>query len=251
VWNCSTARLEALSGVWADIALGVAGKQGRTAKMTRKEPTDWFISWPLLALGLVVLGVAAWASLRPVRSNQGASVPGGTPVPRLESTQAQVTAQPTQTVSTAQARSTAAPAMAPDFTLPALTGELVSLSDYAGKPVLINFWATWCFPCRIEMPTIQRVFDERKGAFVVLGVNMEETHAVIQPFVDELGLTFPILLDSDGLVTWQYEVIGLPTSVFVTSEGVYTRFIGPMDQDFIEEKLDEMDRLDMSNNTSN
>jgi len=212
--------------------------------MIRRELTNRLIKGGLLALGIGVLGFIIWIQAEHWQPNPDKPVQDRLSVPNPERATEQVMrVQPTETAQASQVTGSATPATTPDFTLPALSGELISLSDYAGKPVLINFWATWCPPCRIEMPAIQHVFDEQDGAFVVLAVNLEETHAVIQPFVDELGLTFPILLDSDGLVTWQYRVLGLPTSVFVTPEGtIYEQYIGPMDETFIKEMLAEMSK---------
>lgn len=224
------------------------GAEISTDYMARNELTDRFVRWGLLALGMSVLGFMTWLGIERWRPNGDQPVQDRTPLPSLEGDPEQVALeQPTETVQAPQVTGTATPVTAPDFALPALTGETISLSDYAGKPVLINFWATWCVPCRIEMPAIQRVFEERDGALVVLAVNLEETQRVIQPFVDELGLTFFILLDSDGLVTWQYDVLGLPTSVFVTPEGtIYRRYIGPMDETFIEETLAQIEKSDGS-----
>lgn len=221
--------------------------------MARNNTRDRPVRWGLLTLGIGVLVFIIWTGAERWRPSQAQPVQDSTSVPTLESDIEQAThTQPADTASTQEVSATATPAAAPDFTLPTLTGKMVSLSDYSGKPVLINFWATWCVPCRIEMPIIQRVYEKRDGSFVVLAVNLEETHAVIQPFVDELGLTFPILMDSDGLVTWQYRVLGLPTSVFVTPAGtIYREYLGPMEEAFIEETLDEMGKTDENSGTGN
>ncbi len=92
---------------------------------------------------------------------------------------------------------------APDFTLPTLDGTEVSLSQFHGQPVLINFWATWCIPCRQEMPELVRVYEARREkGFVVLGLNLtySDTLPDVQAFVNEFHMTFPVLLDKDGQV---------------------------------------------------
>lgn len=229
----------------------------RWDRMVRNDMRDRLIRWGLLALGIGALVFVIWISTERQFLNQAQpvqdSTPVSTPMPSpANNTQLATRIQPTETALTPEANTTATPAVAPDFTLPTPAGKMISLSDYSGKPVLINFWATWCVPCRSEMPTIERIYEERDGAFVVLGVNFEETQAAIQPFVKELGLTFPILMDSDDLVSWQYGVIGLPTSVFVTPGGmIYRQYIGPMDEAYIEETLDEMGKMDEGGSTGN
>lgn len=117
---------------------------------------------------------------------------------------------------------------APDFSLQTLAGENLSLAEFNGKPVLINYWASWCQPCRVEMPEIETAYQTYKNqGLVVLGIN--DTHqddlAEVKSFVNELKLSFPILLDQTGEVTEsRYGVIGLPTSVFIDRQGVI-RFI--------------------------
>ena len=109
---------------------------------------------------------------------------------------------------------------APDFTLKNLKGEQVSLSDFKGQPVLINFWATWCPPCRYEMPFIESAWQQYKDeGFVVLAVDVEEPISVVQRFVDNFGLTFPILLDYKGEVSDLYRLRAFPTSYFVGRDG--------------------------------
>jgi peroxiredoxin len=108
-----------------------------------------------------------------------------------------------------------------DFTLETLEGTEVSLEDLRGKVVLINFWATWCSPCRAEIPDIQAVYEERQqDGFVVLGVNVEESREQVQPFVDELNMTYPVLLDEGGRLLKMYRALGLPMSLIVDQDGV-------------------------------
>ncbi len=111
---------------------------------------------------------------------------------------------------------------APDFTLPDLASKPVRLADFQGKKaVLINFWATWCPPCREEMPTLERLSRSRRDAIEVLGVNVEPgSPAKVRAFVRELGVSFPILLDPDLAVGKLYRVRGLPTSFIVDREGI-------------------------------
>jgi len=110
---------------------------------------------------------------------------------------------------------------APDLTLQTLDGETVTLSDLRGQAVLSNFWASWCPPCRNEMPAIQQVYEEyRDEGFTVLAVNSQEQETRVAAFAGELGLTFPILIDRDGRVFDDYRVAALPTTFFVDRAGV-------------------------------
>jgi cytochrome c biogenesis protein CcmG/thiol:disulfide interchange protein DsbE len=112
-------------------------------------------------------------------------------------------------------------AFAPDFELFNLEGKEVQLSEFKGQPVLINFWATWCAPCRIEMPAIQDCFERlAENGFAVLTVNYDESLEEVQAFADELELTFDLLLDPGGEIQRRYRIRGYPTSLFVDSNGV-------------------------------
>ena len=116
---------------------------------------------------------------------------------------------------------------APDFFLRTLNGRSVRLSDYRGKTVVLNFWASWCPPCRREMPDFQTLWEERGPSgpddLVILAVNLlpEDTIAAAEGFVDEFGLTFPILLDtSRGEVSRRYGVQALPATFFIDRDGI-------------------------------
>ncbi|MBU5311440.1 TlpA family protein disulfide reductase [Tissierella carlieri] len=107
----------------------------------------------------------------------------------------------------------------PDFTLKNLDGEEVSLSDYRGKIVLINFWATWCTWCDKEMPDLQKLDDENDD-LVVLAVNVMEKQDVVKEYIDNGKYDFEVVLDEDGEITKTYLVSGFPTSYFVDEEGI-------------------------------
>lgn len=123
--------------------------------------------------------------------------------------------------------------VAPDFTLPTLDGETIRLSDLRGQPLLINFWASWCGPCRLEMPELIRVYEaHRAEGFVILALNdtSHDSLPAVKAFVEELQLPFPVLLDETGAVSTDlYQLRGLPTSVFINQEGVIVRtYLGIM-----------------------
>ncbi len=133
-------------------------------------------------------------------------------------------------------------AQAPDFTLKDLNGQEVTLSNFRGQPVLINFWATWCPPCRLEKPFLERAYEKYKEeGFVILAVNMRESEATVQAFVEQSGTTFTILLDKSGMVVSLYRVYAAPTSFFVDKEGIIIdRYMGPLTEQAIEKRLEQM-----------
>ena len=123
---------------------------------------------------------------------------------------------------------------APEVALTDLAGSTHRLSGYRGKAVLLNFWATWCVPCRTEMPSMERAYRLLKGqGLVVLAVSLDAGgRAPVDAFVKELGLTFPALLDPDGESSRTYRVFGLPTSFLIDRNGrLSAREIGARDWD--------------------
>ncbi|MEK4147700.1 TlpA disulfide reductase family protein [Robertmurraya sp. FSL W8-0741] len=131
---------------------------------------------------------------------------------------------------------------APSFAITTLDGEDVTLDDYKGKKVLLNFWATWCPPCRKEMPDMQQLYEEnRDDDFVVLAVNMtntEKKRSDVVQFVDHYQLTFPILMDENGKVAQQYEILSYPTSFFIDSDGVIRgKIVGEMSKEMMYKEM--------------
>ena len=108
---------------------------------------------------------------------------------------------------------------APAFTLKNLSGEDVSLSDYKGKIVLLNFWATWCGYCDMEMPDLQKL-DEENDDLVVLAIDVMEDRADVQDYITKGGYNFEVVLDEDGSLAQTYLVSGFPTSYFIDEEGI-------------------------------
>lgn len=109
---------------------------------------------------------------------------------------------------------------APTFTLKDLDGREVTLEDHRGKIVFLNFWATWCPPCRREMPSMEKLHREFKDrGFTMLAVDLREEHSKVKAFKGKLKLSFPILLDPDGTVGLMYAVRSLPTTYLIDREG--------------------------------
>ncbi len=113
------------------------------------------------------------------------------------------------------------PLTAHDFTVPGLTAASIRLSDFRGKVVLLNFWATWCSPCRVEMPAMERLYQRHKTeGFAVLGISVDrQGAAVVTPFAKSFKLTFPIGLDPRMDVAGSYGVVGLPSTFLISRTG--------------------------------
>ena len=108
----------------------------------------------------------------------------------------------------------------PDFFLPDPSGKKTSLKDFRGKLVLLNFWATWCVPCREEMPAMERLYQQYKSkGFVILAVNVKDDRKDALAFIKELKITYPVVLDPDGEVGLLYGAWGLPTTYLIGPKG--------------------------------
>jgi cytochrome c biogenesis protein CcmG, thiol:disulfide interchange protein DsbE len=132
---------------------------------------------------------------------------------------------------------------APDFTLESLDGgETISLSDYRGKAVVLNFWASWCQPCKQEAPLLQKAWERhRDEGLVVLGVDAQDLKSDARRFVERYGLTYPILHDRNGVTLGRFGYSGFPETWFVDREG---RLVGEhVVGEFSEEQLEENIRL--------
>lgn len=115
-----------------------------------------------------------------------------------------------------------------DFQLPNLSGVDVKLSDYRGQLVFLNFWATWCGPCRSEMPSMENVYNDLKDeGFVILAVDIAEDNKTVQSFVDELGISFPVVLDQTGEIGGVYDARSIPSTYLIGRDGnIIGRAIG-------------------------
>ncbi|MEK4086044.1 redoxin domain-containing protein [Psychrobacillus sp. FSL K6-1415] len=135
---------------------------------------------------------------------------------------------------------------APDFELVSLKGESVKLSDYKGKKVILNFWATWCPPCKAEMPHMQKFYEENKqDGIEILAVNLTDMDSgidSIESFVKDYGLTFKIPLDQQGDIGRQYQAFTIPTSYLIDSNGIISnKIVGPMDNEMMKSLTEEME----------
>jgi thiol-disulfide isomerase/thioredoxin len=138
--------------------------------------------------------------------------------------------------------------LAPDFTLQAVDGRTITLSDYTadgtpvvGTPVVLNFWATWCPPCRIEMPYFESVNQRYGGDVAILGLNQAESAAIIEAYARENNLTYPLLVDGDMKVNNLYGVLNLPTTIFIDGNGIVREvLIGTISRAVLEDRIDKL-----------
>lgn len=171
----------------------------------------------ILTLGLVAFSLV-WIGV-------SAILPGGTNTPGIAAPQAGF--------------------LAPEFTLTTLEGETISLSDLRGQAVLVNIWASWCIPCRSEMPAMQTMYEDYADqGFTILAVNAtsQDSRQDAADFVAENGLTFPILLDIDGIVGEQYRVSALPSSFFILPDGTIQEVVigGPMAEALLRTRIETL-----------
>lgn len=131
---------------------------------------------------------------------------------------------------------------APDFTLESIDGGTVTLADLHGKVVLVNIWATWCPPCRAEMPAIEAAYQRhRDQGFVVLAVNQRERRSAVVGFMRERELTFMALLDPDGAVGASYQASAIPSSFFIGRDGIIRSiYRGPLPRGVIDATVESL-----------
>ncbi|MCG7344398.1 redoxin domain-containing protein [Sporosarcina sp. ACRSL] len=136
----------------------------------------------------------------------------------------------------------------PDFELTTLDGEPLTLSELKGKKVVLNFWATWCPPCRAEMPHMQNYYKNsaEKENVEIVAINMTDSEArgvkVVQEFIDSYELTFPIPLDEKGVVGEAFQVFQLPTTYMLNTDGTIGQIVkGPMDEATMESLIQDLD----------
>lgn len=140
---------------------------------------------------------------------------------------------------------TSSTAAAPDFTIDTLTGETISLSDFKGKPVVVNFAASWCGPCEYEAPVLAAAYEKYKDQVVFIGIAVKDNESSQKAFAEKHGLTFPIGMDPAGNIGYQYQKAGkvsisaIPMTFFIDKEGnIATYWVGPLTESNIEMLID-------------
>lgn len=136
--------------------------------------------------------------------------------------------------------------MAPNFELETIDGETMKLSDLKGKKVILNFWATWCAPCRVEMPELQKFHEEYQDEVVIAAVNLtgsESKKEDVYEYIDKYKYTYSILLDENSQVSDTYQAISIPTTYFIGTNGKVQqpRKVGPMTYEFMEKMINSLD----------
>jgi cytochrome c biogenesis protein CcmG/thiol:disulfide interchange protein DsbE len=147
------------------------------------------------------------------------------------------------TVANYRARAEVENTPAPDFELPSLDGGTpIALSSFRGQVVVLNFWATWCAPCRLEAPGLRRVSERYRDRGVrFLGVDYRDDDAAGRAFVDEFHLPYPSVTDPSGSLAYDYELIGFPTTFIIDPVGtIRYRFVGYLDENVLEKALDDV-----------
>jgi cytochrome c biogenesis protein CcmG/thiol:disulfide interchange protein DsbE len=135
--------------------------------------------------------------------------------------------------------------LAPDFTLETMNGEKVTLSDLRGQVVIVNLWASWCGPCRLEMPAFKKIYEEYKErGLVILAVNStsQDTPSAVKAFVAKYQLPFTILMDYEGTVARLYKLSALPTTFFIGRDGVISRVVvgGPLAESTLRAEIESL-----------
>jgi peroxiredoxin len=131
-----------------------------------------------------------------------------------------------------------------DFKLKDLDGKELSLSDLKGKKVFLNFWATWCPPCKAEMPEIEKLYEETKDSdLVIVAVEIGEPLSTVKSFIDSNKYSFKVLLDSDQSVASKYNIASIPTSYFIDVDGnVISKNVGGMNIDQMKASIKALDK---------
>ncbi|SRR6478672_9317585 len=146
----------------------------------------------------------------------------------------------TETATTTQTNGLQIGAKAPDFELKTLTGETTKLSNFKGKKVMLNFWATWCPPCKAEMPEMEQFYKQGNKDVVILAVNIDPENDV-KGFVDKNGITFSIPMDTEGKVNSIYQILSIPTTYFIDRNGlIQNKYTGAMKLEMMKQFTDNI-----------
>jgi cytochrome c biogenesis protein CcmG/thiol:disulfide interchange protein DsbE len=139
---------------------------------------------------------------------------------------------------------TQAPAPAPNFELKDLNGKTVSLSAFRGHPVILDFWATWCGPCRVAIPFVERFYrTHKKEGLVALGLNIDDDTSTVYPFVQQMGMTYPVLYAAGTPAPELYEVEGIPSFILIDQNGMIVRRYEGFNPAMVDDWEQQFERL--------
>lgn len=128
---------------------------------------------------------------------------------------------------------------APEVVLEGFDGGTVRLADFAGQPLVVNFWASWCVPCLAEMPGFERVHQQHQGEVAFLGVNLADDPGAAEAVVDQTGISYPVARDPDGSAFEAFQAFGMPTTVFISPEGAIVElYTGELSAEALAERID-------------
>jgi thiol-disulfide isomerase/thioredoxin len=131
------------------------------------------------------------------------------------------------------------------FTAPLINSydskDSLTVNATINKPIIINFWASWCGPCRVEMKNVETIWKKYEGKVLIIGIATQDTKEAVENFVSDMNITYPISLDSSSSIAREYQISQIPTTIFVDSKGnIHKRSIGTISEEFIEKTLIEI-----------
>ncbi|HEX9026040.1 MAG TPA: TlpA disulfide reductase family protein [Clostridium sp.] len=190
----------------------------------------------LLALFLIGVSILTINSFNSSNSNTNSSV--------NNTNNKNITSKDNTSTQPTQVNPSAIKTKAIDFKLKDLNGQELSLSDLKGKKVFLNFWATWCPPCKAEMPEIEKLYQETKdNDLVIVTVEIGESLDTVKPFIDSNKYSFKVLLDPDQSVATKYNIASIPTSYFIDAEGyIISKHVGGMNIDQMKTYIKTLDK---------
>lgn len=198
--------------------LGPPGLDDGMAPMGRRSLPRG-VAWAM-GLAIVVVAVMAWVALdssdssAPDKLDSAITQPGG-------------------------GSSSGAGQPLPDLTLTGLDNGSIDLTSYRGRPMVVNFWASWCAPCLREMPDFEQVYQQRDGTVAFVGINVRESPATAADLAARTGVTYDLALDITGEASRQFTVVNMPTTVFVDADGIITSVhAGALSADELNERID-------------